>query len=57
LGSLTAALGRSFCFFVFEGRADEGGEERVRLQRLRFEFWMELTAEEPGMIGRSTIST
>ena len=33
------------------GRADEGDEQRVRLQRLRLELGMELAAEEPGMVG------
>ena len=31
--------------------ANEGGEERMRRERLGFEFGMELAAEEPGMIG------
>jgi len=39
---------RDGVLFCARGRADEGGEERVRLQRLGFEFWMELTAEKQG---------
>src|SRR5579871_4648208 len=35
---------------VLVGRADEGGEERVRLHRLRFELGMELAAEHPGVV-------
>src|SRR5262249_59941023 len=30
--------------------ADEGGEQRVRLEWPRFELWVELHADEPGMI-------
>ena len=37
--------------FVFEGSAYEGGEERMRFERLGFEFGVELAAEEPGVIG------
>src|ERR1700754_738463 len=39
-----------FVFFVLDGSADEGGEERMRLERLRFELGMELAAEEPWMV-------
>jgi len=35
---------------IFQAGADEGGEERVRCQRLGFEFGMELAAQEPGMV-------
>src|SRR5258708_8190453 len=42
--------GAEFLFFVLQCRADECGEERVRLQRLGFEFWMELAAEEPRVV-------
>ena len=35
---------------VIEGSADEGGEKRMRLERLGFEFGVELAAEEPGVI-------
>ena len=31
-------------------RADEGSEQRVRLERSRFQFGMELHADEPGMV-------
>src|SRR5258708_31361103 len=31
--------------------ANEGGKERVRLERFRFELGMELHADEPGMAG------
>src|SRR5258708_25438087 len=51
-GFAYSRAGTEFLFFVLDGRSNEGGEERVRLQRLGFDFWMELTAEEPGMIGR-----
>jgi len=33
------------------GRADERGEQRMRGERLRFEFGVKLAAEEPRMIG------
>ena len=36
---------------MLQRRADEGAEQRMRLQRLRFELGMELAAEIPGMIG------
>src|SRR5258708_34697197 len=42
--------GAEFLFFVLQCRADECGEERVRLQRLGFKFWMELAAEEPRVV-------
>ena len=35
---------------VIEGGADEGGEKRMRLERLGFEFGVELAAEEPGVV-------
>src|SRR6266849_3803499 len=44
--------GARLLFLVFQGGADEGRKERVRLQRLGFEFRMKLAAEEPGMLGR-----
>ena len=31
------------------GGFDEGGKERVRIERLRFQLGMELHADEPGM--------
>ena len=40
-----------FVFAVFERGADEGGEQRMRLERLGFEFGMELAAEVPRMVG------
>ena len=39
-------------FLVIQGGADEGGEERMRHERLGFEFGMELAAEKPGVFGR-----
>src|SRR5690606_8036448 len=36
---------------LLHGGADEGGEERVRLEGPRFQLWMELHADEPGMVG------
>ena len=36
---------------VLYAGADEGGEEWVRGQGLGFEFGVELTAEEPGVVG------
>src|SRR5579859_2074460 len=36
---------------VFKGGADEGGEERMRLERFGLEFGVELAAEEPGVLG------
>src|SRR5260370_16706927 len=42
--------GAEFLFFVLQCRADECGEERVRLQRLGFKFWIELAAEEPRVV-------
>src|SRR5215471_17953826 len=39
-----------FLVAVHQGRADECPEQRVRLQRLRLEFGMELAAQVPGMI-------
>ena len=36
---------------IVEAGADEGGKERMRRERLGLEFWMELAAEEPGVIG------
>src|SRR5579871_5831210 len=35
---------------IFQARADERAEERMRLQRLRFEFRVELASEEPRMV-------
>ena len=43
--------GAGLGFFVFEGSAYEGGEERMRLEGLGLEFGVELAAEEPGVIG------
>src|SRR5215471_12996177 len=37
---------------VLERCADEGAEQRVRLQRLGLELGMELAAQIPGMIGQ-----
>ena len=37
-------------FAMLVGGADERSEQRMRLQRLRFELRMELAAQEPGMI-------
>src|SRR5216684_1246723 len=37
---------------LVERGADERGEERVRLERFRFELGMELHADEPGMAGK-----
>ena len=36
---------------IFQAGANERGEKRMRRERLRFEFRMELAADEPGMIG------
>ena len=36
---------------IFEAGADERGEERMRSQRLGFEFRMELAADEPRVVG------
>jgi len=36
--------------FVLERGAYEGGEERVRLEGLGFEFGVELAAEEPRVV-------
>jgi len=38
-------------FFVFEGGAYEGCEERVRLERLGLELGVKLAAEKPRMLG------
>ena len=43
--------GARFLDFVFQRSAYEGGEERMRLERLGLEFGVELAAEEPGMVG------
>src|SRR5215471_9650383 len=40
----------SFLVAVRQRRADECPEQRVRLQRLGFEFGMKLAAQIPGMI-------
>src|SRR5260370_36318625 len=37
--------------FVLDGGADEGREERMRFERLGFEFRVELAAEEPRVVG------
>ena len=37
---------------IFQAGADERGEERMRRQRLRFEFGMKLAADEPRMVRR-----
>jgi len=37
---------------VIESRAHERSKQRMRLQWLRFEFGMELAAQEPRMIGQ-----
>ena len=37
---------------MFEGGADECGEERMRFEGLGFEFGVELAAEKPWMLGR-----
>ena len=39
----------AFLALVIERRADEGGEKRMRLERLGFEFGVELAAEEVRM--------
>ncbi len=44
--------GTRFQFLVFQRRAYEGREQRVRFQRLGFEFRMELAAKKPRMVGR-----
>ena len=36
---------------LLHGGADEGGEERVRLEGPGFQLWVELHADEPGMVG------
>ena len=36
---------------VFERGADEGSEQRMRLEGFGLEFRVELTAEKPGVIG------
>ena len=41
----------AFLALVIERRADEGGEKRMRLERLGFEFGVKLATEEPGVIG------
>src|SRR5260370_41812704 len=46
-GCRAAALPR-----VFQRRGDESRKERVRFERLRFEFRVELAAEEPRMVRR-----
>jgi len=43
-------VGRVLLEFVLERGADEGGEERVRLEGLGFEFGVELAAEEPRVV-------
>src|SRR5207245_9974727 len=35
---------------LFDSRLDEGGKERVRLERARFQLRMELHADEPRMV-------
>ena len=45
------SYGPIFVFFMLDCRADEGGEERMRFERLGLEFRMKLAAEEPWMIG------
>ena len=40
----------SLLLAMLHGRADEGPEERMWLQRLRLEFRMELAPEIPGMV-------
>src|ERR1700722_20754276 len=36
---------------MLEAGANEGGKQRMRSKRLRFEFRMKLAANEPGVIG------
>src|SRR5215831_17421791 len=36
---------------VFDTGANESSKQRMRRERLRFEFWMELAADKPRMIG------
>ena len=36
---------------LLDGGADEGGEQRVWLERPRFQLWVELHADEPGVVG------
>src|SRR4029077_3495161 len=50
LGFAYRCGGAEFLSFVLEGGADECGEERVRFERLGFEFWVELAAEEPWVV-------
>src|SRR4029077_8611533 len=40
-----------FVFLVVQRSADEGGEQRVRLERPGFEFGMELATQEPRVLG------
>jgi hypothetical protein len=35
---------------LLHGGVDEGGEERVRLEGPRLQLWVELHADEPGMV-------
>src|SRR6202166_567033 len=51
LGLRKHSSGTAFVALVVDGCANEGGEERMRLERLGFEFGVELAAEEPGVIG------
>ena len=51
LDALGFGGGAGLALFVFEGGADEGGEEGMGLEGLGFEFGMKLAAEEPGVFG------
>src|SRR5207249_8832184 len=42
--------GAELLSLLLEGSADESGEERVRFERLGFEFRVKLAAEEPRMV-------
>src|SRR5215813_15439587 len=41
---------RFACLSMFVSRAHKALEQRMGLERLRFEFWMELAADEMGVI-------
>jgi len=43
--------GARFLDAMLQGGADEGGEERMRLEGLGLEFGVELAAQEPRVIG------
>ena len=41
---------RSGRYFVLVADADEFSKERMRVERFRTEFWMELNGDEPGVV-------